>query len=88
MTGLFDLTMVDWARGQFAMTAMFQWLFVPLILGLSVLIAFFETFYVKTGNHEWKVITKFWMMLFVINFAIGMAASIILLFEFGAKELY
>ena len=85
MTGLFDLTMVDWARAQFALTAMYHWLFVPLTLGLSVLIAFFETFYVKTGNHEWKVITKFWMMLFGINFAIGMATSIILVFEFGAN---
>ncbi|MDH3391984.1 MAG: cytochrome ubiquinol oxidase subunit I, partial [Desulfobulbaceae bacterium] len=46
--------MVDWARAQFALTAMYHWLFVPLTLGLSWLIAFFETFYVKTGNEEWK----------------------------------
>jgi cytochrome d ubiquinol oxidase subunit I len=85
MTGLSDLTMVDWARAQFALTAMYHWLFVPLTLGLSVLIAFFETFYVKTGNHEWKVITKFWLMLFGINFTIGVATSIILVFEFGAN---
>jgi len=85
MTELKDLTMVDWARAQFALTAMYHWLFVPLTLGLSWLIAFFETFYVKTGNEEWKRITKFWMMLFGINFAIGVATGIILEFEFGTN---
>jgi cytochrome d ubiquinol oxidase subunit I len=85
MTDLKDLTMVDWARAQFALTAMYHWLFVPLTLGLSWLIAFFETFYVKTGNEEWKRIAKFWMMLFGINFAIGMASSIILIFQFGTN---
>jgi cytochrome d ubiquinol oxidase subunit I len=64
---------------------MYHWLFVPLTLGLSVLIAFFETFYVKTGNHEWKDITRFWMMLFGINFAIGVATGIILEFQFGTN---
>jgi cytochrome d ubiquinol oxidase subunit I len=85
MMELKDLTMVDWARAQFALTAMYHWLFVPLTLGLSWLIAFFETFYVKTGNEEWKRITKFWMMLFGINFAIGVATGIILEFEFGTN---
>jgi len=85
MTLLKDLTMVDWARAQFALTAMYHWLFVPLTLGLSWLIAFFETFYVKTGNEEWKRITKFWMMLFGINFAIAVATGIILAFEFGTN---
>ncbi|MFC1827046.1 cytochrome ubiquinol oxidase subunit I [Thermodesulfobacteriota bacterium] len=85
MTELKDITMVDWARAQFALTAMYHWLFVPLTLGLSWLIAFFETFYVKTGNEEWKRITKFWMMLFGINFAIGVATGIILEFEFGTN---
>jgi cytochrome d ubiquinol oxidase subunit I len=77
MTGVFDLTMVDWARAQFALTAMYHWLFVPLALGLSVLIAFFETFYVKSGNHQWKVITKFWLLLFGINLSITVATGII-----------
>ena len=85
MTELKDLTMVDWARAQFALTAMYHWLFVPLTLGLSWLIAFFETFYVKTGNEEWKRITKFWMMLFGINFAMGAATGIILVFQFGTN---
>ncbi len=80
-----DLSMVNWARAQFAMTAMYHWVFVPLTLGLSFLIAFFESFYVKTGNEEWKRIAKFWMTLFGINFAIGVATGIILEFEFGTN---
>ena len=80
-----DLTMVNWARAQFAMTAMYHWVFVPLTLGLSFLIAFFESIYVKTGNEEWKKIAKFWMILFGINFAIGVATGIILEFEFGTN---
>jgi cytochrome d ubiquinol oxidase subunit I len=81
----FDLSMVNWARAQFALTAMYHWVFVPLTLGLSFLLAFFETLYVKTGNEEWKRITKFWMTLFGINFAIGVATGIILEFEFGTN---
>lgn len=85
MSELQNLSMVDWSRAQFALTAMYHWLFVPLTLGLSWLLAFFETFYVKTGNEEWKRITRFWMMLFGINFAIGVATGIILEFEFGTN---
>ena len=80
-----DLNMVNWARAQFALTAMYHWLFVPLTLGLSFLCAFFESIYVKTGKNEWKAITKFWMTLFGINFAIGVATGIILEFEFGTN---
>ncbi len=79
------LTTVDWARAQFALTAMYHWIFVPLTLGLSFLCAFFESIYVKTGNEEWKKLTKFWMTLFGINFAIGVATGIILEFEFGTN---
>ncbi len=85
MIELKELTMIDWARAQFALTAMYHWLFVPLTLGLSWLLAFFETFYVKTGNEQWKRITRFWMILFGINFAIGVATGIILEFEFGTN---
>ena len=77
--------MVNWSRAQFALTAMYHWIFVPLTLGLSFLVAFFETWYVKTGREEWKRITKFWMTLFGINFAIGIATGIILEFEFGTN---
>ncbi|MEW6221179.1 MAG: cytochrome ubiquinol oxidase subunit I [Thermodesulfobacteriota bacterium] len=80
-----DLAMVNWARAQFALTAMFHWVFVPLTLGLSFLVAFFESLYVRTGNPEWKRITRFWMSLFGINFAIGVATGIILEFEFGTN---
>jgi cytochrome bd ubiquinol oxidase subunit I len=80
-----DLTLVDWSRAQFAMTAIYHWLFVPLTLGLSFIIAIMETIYVRTGNEEWKKITHFWMTLFGINFAIGVATGIILEFEFGTN---
>jgi len=80
-----DLGQVNWARATFALTAMYHWIFVPLTLGLSFLCAFFESIYVKTGNLEWKRLTKFWMTLFGINFAIGVATGIILEFEFGTN---
>lgn len=62
-----DLSLVDWSRGQFALTAMYHWLFVPLTLGLSFLIAIMETIYVRTGDLFWKKTTKFWMTIFGIN---------------------
>jgi cytochrome d ubiquinol oxidase subunit I len=80
-----DVSLVDWSRAQFALTAIYHWFFVPLTLGLSFIIAFMETIYVRTGNEEWKKITKFWMTLFGINFAIGVATGIILEFEFGTN---
>ena len=80
-----DWSQVNWARGQFALTAMFHWIFVPLTLGLSFLLAFFESLYVKTGNEAWKRITKFWMGLFAVNFTVGIATGLILEFEFGTN---
>lgn len=80
-----DLALVNWSRAQFALTAMYHWLFVPLTLGITFIIAFMETLYVKTGKEEWKRITKFWMTLFGINFAIGVATGIILEFQFGTN---
>jgi len=80
-----DLTLVDWSRAQFALTAMYHWLFVPLTLGLSFIVAIMETIYVRTGSEEWKRMTRFWMTLFGINFAIGVATGIILEFEFGTN---
>ena len=79
------LQTVDWSRAQFAMTAIYHWLFVPLTLGLSVLIALMETMYVRTNNPFWKRTTKFWMRLFGVNFAIGVATGLILEFEFGTN---
>jgi cytochrome d ubiquinol oxidase subunit I len=80
-----DLSLVDWSRAQFTLTAIYHWLFVPLTLGLTFIIAIMETIYVKTGNEEWKKITLFWMKLFGINFAIGVATGIIMEFEFGTN---
>ena len=78
-------TLVDLSRWQFALTAMYHWLFVPLTLGLGFLIAFMETRYVMTGDEFWKRTTKFWMKLFAVNFAMGVATGIILEFEFGDR---
>ncbi|MDX1809289.1 MAG: cytochrome ubiquinol oxidase subunit I [Sulfurospirillaceae bacterium] len=78
-------TLVELSRAQFALTAMYHWLFVPLTLGLSFIIAIMESIYVKTGDEAWKKITKFWMTLFAINFAIGLATGIIMEFEFGTN---
>ena len=80
-----DLSLVNWSRGQFALTAIYHWFFVPLTLGLAFIIAFMETIYVKTGDPVWKKVTRFWMTLFGINFAIGVATGIILEFEFGTN---
>ncbi|MBK9390842.1 MAG: cytochrome ubiquinol oxidase subunit I [Bacteroidetes bacterium] len=85
MTENIDLTLLDWSRAQFALTAIYHWLFVPLTLGLSFLVAIMETIYFRTGNEEWRRITRFWMTLFGINFAIGVATGIILEFEFGTN---
>jgi cytochrome d ubiquinol oxidase subunit I len=82
---LLDATLIDWSRAQFAMTAMYHWLFVPLTLGLGVIMSIMETLYVKTGKEEWKKAAQFWMTLFGINFAIGVATGIILEFEFGTN---
>lgn len=80
-----DLNMVNWARAQFALTALYHWIFVPLTLGITWIIAFYHTIYVRTGSQEWKNLTRFWMKLFGINFAIGVATGIILEFEFGTN---
>ncbi|MDE6826480.1 MAG: cytochrome ubiquinol oxidase subunit I [Paramuribaculum sp.] len=79
------MTVVDWSRAQFALTAMYHWLFVPLTLGLSMIVAIMETIYYRTRSERWLAITKFWMILFGINFAIGVATGIILEFEFGTN---
>ena len=80
-----ELSSVDWSRAQFALTAIYHFLFVPLTLGLSFIIAIMETLYVKTGDVRWKKITQFWMSLFAINFAIGVATGLIMEFEFGTN---
>jgi len=82
---MIEETLVDWSRAQFALTAIYHFLFVPLTLGLGFIVAIMESIYVKTGDVMWKKITKFWMTLFAINFAIGVATGIIMEFEFGTN---
>lgn len=71
------------ARWQFAMTSMFHFIFVPLTLGLVLLIAIMETIYVKTNNEEYRTMANFWGKLFLINFAVGIVTGITLEFQFG-----
>lgn len=79
------MNVVDWSRWQFALTAMYHWLFVPLTLGLSIIVGVMETIYYRNRDAKWLAITKFWMLLFGINFACGVATGIILEFEFGTN---
>ena len=78
-------SLIDWSRAQFALTAMYHWLFVPLTLGLSLIMAIMETVYYRTGDVKWKRTTKFWMKLFGVNFAVGIATGLILEFQFGTN---
>ena len=80
-----ESALVDWSRLQFALTAGYHWIFVPLTLGLAVIMATMETIYVIKGDEFWKKTAKFWMKLFAINFAVGIATGIILEFEFGTN---
>ena len=80
-----ETALVDWSRLQFALTAGYHWLFVPLTLGLAVIMATMESIYVATGDEFWKRTAKFWMKIFAINFAVGIATGIILEFEFGTN---
>ncbi len=73
------------SRLQFAAATMFHFLFVPLTLGLSVLIAVMETVYVKTGDEEYRRMARFWGKIFVINFAVGVVTGITLEFQFGTN---
>lgn len=80
-----DSSLIDWSRAQFALTAIYHWLFVPLTLGLAVIMGLMETAYYRTGDVFWKRTAKFWMKVFGINFAIGVATGLILEFEFGTN---
>jgi cytochrome d ubiquinol oxidase subunit I len=79
---------VDLSRLQFALTAMYHFLFVPLTLGLSMILVIMEATYVMTGREIWKRMTKFWGMLFGINFAMGVATGITMEFQFGTNWAY
>ena len=80
-----DAGTIDWSRAQFALTAIYHWLFVPLTLGLAVIMGIVETKYYRTKDEFWKTAAQFWQRLFGINFAMGVATGIILEFEFGTN---
>ena len=80
-----DACTIDWSRAQFALTACYHWLFVPLTLGLALVVGIMETLYYVKKDEWWKQATQFWMKLFGINFAIGVATGLILEFEFGTN---
>ena len=80
-----DAGTIDWSRAQFALTAIYHWLFVPLTLGMAVIMGIVETKYYRTKDEFWKTAAKFWQKLFGINFAMGVATGIILEFEFGTN---
>lgn len=80
-----DTAAIDWSRAQFALTAIYHWLFVPLTLGLAVIMGIMETCYYRTGKQFWKDTARFWQRLFGVNFAMGVATGIILEFQFGTN---
>ncbi|MGM9786787.1 MAG: cytochrome ubiquinol oxidase subunit I [Candidatus Cryptobacteroides sp.] len=82
---MIESALVDWSRAQFALTACYHWIFVPLTLGLAIIMAVMETIYVVKKDEFWKDTAKFWMKLFGINFAVGIATGLILEFEFGTN---
>src|SRR6201997_3568763 len=85
---VFDFDPVSLSRLQFAVTALYHFLFVPLTLGLSFLLAIMESVYVMTNRQIWRDMTKFWGKLFGINFAMGVATGITMEFQFGTNCAY
>ncbi len=81
-------TLIELSRWQFAITAMYHFIFVPLTLGLTFLLAIMESVYVMTGKNIYREMTKFWGKLFGINFAIGVATGITMEFQFGMNWSY
>lgn len=85
---MIDIGVVQLSRLQFGLTALYHFLFVPLTLGMSVLLGVMETVYVMTGRQIWRDMTKFWGVLFGINFAMGVATGITMEFQFGTNWAY
>jgi cytochrome d ubiquinol oxidase subunit I len=85
---MIDPVVVDLSRLQFALTALYHFLFVPLTLGLSLLLAIMESVYVMTGRPIWREMTPFLGILFGINFAMGVATGITMEFQFGTNWAY
>ena len=85
---MIDFDVVTLSRLQFALTALYHFLFVPLTLGLSMILVIMEAVYVMTSREIWKQMTKFWGLLFGINFAMGVATGITMEFQFGTNWAY
>jgi cytochrome bd ubiquinol oxidase subunit I len=85
---MIDLDVVNVSRLQFALTALYHFLFVPLTLGLSMILVIMEAVYVMTDRLIWKRMTQFWGVLFGINFAMGVATGITMEFQFGTNWAY
>jgi len=83
-----DMAVVELSRFQFALTAMYHFLFVPLTLGLSFMLVIMESIFVMTGRPIWRQITRFWGKLFGINFVLGVATGLTMEFEFGTNWSY
>ena len=83
-----DFGVVDLSRLQFALTALYHFLFVPLTLGLSFMLVIMESVYVMTNRPIWRVITRFWGRLFGINFVLGVATGLTMEFQFGTNWSY
>jgi cytochrome d ubiquinol oxidase subunit I len=83
-----DFAVVNVSRLQFALTALYHFLFVPLTLGLSMILVIMESVYVMIGREIWKQMTRFWGLLFGINFAMGVATGITMEFQFGTNWAY
>jgi len=82
------MDIVELSRLQFAVTALYHFIFVPLTLGLSILLGIMETVYVMTNKTIWRDLTKFWGILFGINFAMGVATGLTMEFQFGTNWAY
>ncbi|WP_445144700.1 cytochrome ubiquinol oxidase subunit I [Dyella sp. Tek66A03] len=85
---IIDADVVSLSRMQFALTALYHFLFVPLTLGLVWMLAIMESVYVMTGREVWKRMTQFWGILFGINFAMGVATGVTMEFQFGMNWAY
>mgnify|MGYP001058648120 FL=1 len=83
-----DMAVIELSRLQFALTALYHFLFVPLTLGLSFMLVIMESIYVMTGREIWRTVTRFWAKLFGINFVLGVATGITMEFQFGTNWSY
>ena len=83
-----DMAVIELSRLQFALTALYHFLFVPLTLGLSFMLVIMESIYVMTGREIWRTVTRFWGKLFGINFVLGVATGITMEFQFGTNWSY